>query len=103
VESVLVEDINGLQLVVEEEFIMYQTLVALVDLGMAVLLFLEDLILVQETVEMVLTVEMVQMLYRVVDLVVGEEVNPPLLELIVVVMVVPVSSSSHILHKYSKT
>jgi hypothetical protein len=103
VESVLVEDINGLQLVVEEEFIMYQTLVALVDLGMAVLLFLEDLILVQETVEMVLTVEMVQMLYRVVDLVVGEEVNPPLLELIVVVMVVRVSSSSHILHKYSKT
>jgi hypothetical protein len=75
-----------------------------VDLGMAVLLFLGDLMLVLETVETVLLlmVAMVQMLYRAVDLVAEEEVKTLLLQLIAVATVVLVSFSSHILHKYSK-
>ena len=79
-------------------------LVALVDLGMAVLLFLGDLMLALETVETVLLlmVAMVQMLYRAVDLVAEEEVKAPLLQLIAVATVVQVLSSSPILHKYSK-
>jgi len=79
-------------------------LVVLVDLGMAVLLFLGDLMLVLETVETVLLlmVAMVQMLYRAVDLVAEEEVKTLLLQLIAVATVVLVSFSSLILHKYSK-